>query len=120
MENIQLKDGQNVIIGSNRDITEAIEENMGYEFAEAMHRFIGGQIYEYQQIAEAETYEKNAIEGSLESFQNLMRDVLEELEEVTNYIEEAKRINKDQIYQKLMRMKKSINADDYCKLRSWK
>lgn len=32
MENIQLRDGQNVIIGSNRDITEAIECRIENQF----------------------------------------------------------------------------------------
>lgn len=110
MENVRLKNGQDVIIASSKEINEAIEENMGYEFAEAMQRFVGDQIYEYQQTAQAETYEKDAMESNLEDMTFLMHDVLDELDEVTNYMEEAKRINKDKIYQKLVQLRKMINT----------
>ena len=47
MENIQLKDGQNVIIGSNRDITEAIEcriENQFYRRNNMIKRILNKTI----------------------------------------------------------------------------
>lgn len=98
MNTITLNSGKTVLIGSNRDIIDAIEEHCSYELASLISSKIDAE--ELYARERADTDADNYL-ADLESKECSLHDVLEILEQLTEYIEEAKRINKDTIYQKL-------------------
>ena len=111
MENIQLNNGQSVIIGSNRDIVEVIGEYCSYELASLvsgkMNDIDAEKLYAEERAAtDADNYLR-----SLESAQRTMNDVWDALEEIRVYIEKSKRINKDTICQKLSETIRQIKRE---------
>lgn len=111
MENIQLNNGQSVIIGSNRDIIDVIGEHCSYELAslvsEKMVVIDAEKMYAEERAAtDADNYLR-----SLESAHKTMNDVWDALEEIRTYMDETKRINKYTIYQKLSEAISQIKND---------
>ena len=101
MNTITLNSGKTVLIGSNRDIINAIEEHCSYELASLISSKIIDIDAEELYARERADTDADSYLADLESKECCLRDVLEILEQLTEYIEEAKRINKDTIYQKL-------------------
>jgi len=101
MENILLNNGQNVLIGSNRDIVEVIGEHCSYELASLVSDKINDIDAEKLYAEERAATDADNYLRSLESAQRTMDDVWDILEEVRTYIDEAKRINKGIVNQKL-------------------
>ena len=111
MENIALNNGETVLIGSNKDIVEAIETYCSYELASLISSKMvdidEGKLYAQERaMTDADSYLSD-----LENIQGCLRDVLEIVEELTNYMEVAKRTNKDTIYQKLNDIVKIIGNE---------
>lgn len=101
MENIALNSGQTVLIGSNKDIVEAIETHCSYELASLIASKMVDVDKEKLYAQERAQTDADSYLSDLESKECCLRDVLEIAEGLTDYMEEAKRINKDTIYQKL-------------------
>ncbi|WP_342759448.1 hypothetical protein [Kineothrix sedimenti] len=101
MENIALNSGKTVLIGSNRDIIEAVETHCSYELAGLISSKLVDVDAEKLYAQERAQTDADSYLSDLESKECCLRDVLEIAEGLTDYIEEAKRINKDMIYQKL-------------------
>src|SRR5574344_1689026 len=108
MENIVLKDSSMVVIGSNRDITEAIAENMGYEFSDLVERRYTDDIEELKWKAQAAEDEKENYENSLVSKDSLLHDTLNSIDEIMNYMRDAKRIDKEKIFSRLQNIHNDI------------
>lgn len=111
MENIALNNGQTVLIGSNKDIVEVIEEHCSYELASLISSKIVDVDREKLYAQERAQTDADSYLSDLESKECCLRDVLEIAEDLTNYIEESKRINKDTIYQKLNELIKLIGNE---------
>lgn len=101
MENIALNNGKTVLIGSDRDIVETIEAHCGYELASLISSKMVDVDKEKLYAQERAQTDADSYLSDLESKECCLRDVLEIAEGLTDYMEEAKRINKDTIYQKL-------------------
>lgn len=101
MENIALNNGQTVLIGSNKDIIEAVETHCSYELASLISAKMVDIDSEKIYAQERAQTDADSYCADLESKECCLRDVLEIAEELVDYIEEAKRINKYTIYQKL-------------------
>lgn len=101
MENIALNNGTNVLIGSNRDIIEVVEETCSYELASLISSKLVDLDQEKLYARERADSEAEGYLSSLESKESLLQDVWDTLEELKSYMEDAKRINKDIIYQKV-------------------
>ncbi|WP_024348503.1 hypothetical protein [Lacrimispora indolis] len=111
MENIALNNGQTVLIGSNKDIIEAIETHCSYELASLISAKLIDIDAEKLYAQERAQTDADSYLSDLESKECCLRDVLEIAEGLTDYIEEAKRINKDMIYQKLNEIIKHIGNE---------
>ncbi|WP_099467781.1 hypothetical protein [Konateibacter massiliensis] len=111
MENIALNNGQTVLIGSNRDIVEVVEEHCSYELASLISSRIVDIDAERLYAEERAQTDADSYLSDLESKECCLRDVLEIAEGLTEYIEDAKRINKDTIYQKINELIKLIGNE---------
>ena len=111
MDNIMLKDGTIAIIGSNRDVSEVVEQYCGYELASfVLDKLESVDADKAYAEARAKT-DASAYERSLESAQSTFNNILDIVEEVQEHIVDAKRINKDIIYQELKKIIKLINLE---------
>jgi len=111
MENIALNSGQTVLIGSNKDIIEAIEAHCSYELASLISSKLVDvdkeKLYAHERAqTDADSYCK-----SLESAECCLRDVLEIVEGLTDYMEVAKKVNRDTIYNKLKELVRIIECE---------
>ena len=111
MENIALNSGETVLIGSNKDIVEAIETHCSYELASLISSKLVDVDAEKLYAQERAMTDADSYLSDLESKECCLRDVLEIAEGLTEYIEDAKRINKDTIYQKLNELIKLIGNE---------
>ena len=111
MENIALNSGETVLIGSNKDIVEAIETHCSYELASLISSKLVDVDREKLYAEERAQTDADSYLSDLESKECCLRDVLEIAEGLTEYIEDAKRINKDTIYQKLNELIKLIGNE---------
>lgn len=113
MENIKLNNGRNVIIGSERDVLEVIQETLGYDFADAVKHVFDStdEVEKYKKYAEIESQEKESYEASLESINNALYEALEKIEELENYLADSKRISKNAVCEILTQIHRVINAE---------
>jgi hypothetical protein len=111
MENIALNNGKTVLIGSNKDIVEVVEERCSYELASLIASKMVDIDAEKLYAQERAQTDADSYLSDLESKECCLRDVLEIAEGLTEYIEESKRINKDTIYQKLNELIKLIGNE---------
>lgn len=114
MQNILLNNGQSVIIGPNKDIIEAVQEHCSHELAslingefEKIEEFDKEQIY---QEARADT-DADSYLSDLGSRECCLRDILEAAEELTDYIEDSKRLNKDKLWSMVQKIVTTINNE---------
>lgn len=101
MENIALNNGKTVLIGSNKDIVEAIETHCSYELGSLILSKLVDVDAERLYAQERAQTDADSYCADLESKEYCLREVLDIAEELVDYIEETKRINKDTIYQKI-------------------
>lgn len=111
MENIALNSGKTVLIGSNKDIVGVVEEHCSYELASLITSKMVDIDREKLYAEERAQTDADSYLADLESKECCLRDVLEIAERLTEYIEDAKRINKDMIYQKLNEIVKLIGNE---------
>lgn len=111
MENIALNSGQTVLIGSNKDIVEVIETHCSYELASLISSkpidIDAEKLYAQERaLTDADSYLSD-----LENIQGCLRDVLEIVEGLTDYMEVAKKVNRDTIYKKLKELVRIIECE---------
>jgi len=108
---IQLLNGQNEVVMSNNDISYIIGKYLGGEFESLVTETIiqndANEIYAKEKL----NSDLNSYEAGLESYHNIMQDTMEQLEELSEYMEDAKRINKDTIYQKINDIIRKLNKE---------
>lgn len=111
MENIALNSGETVLIGSNKDVIEVVEEHCSYELASLISSKLVDVDAEKLYAQERAMTDADSYLSDLENIQGCLRDVLGIAEGLTNHMKEAKRINKDMIYQKLNEIVKLIGNE---------
>lgn len=108
MQNVLLNDGRTVIIGGMKDVIEVVGENLGYEISDVLNGFYADQIKEYKYIADAESKEKEAMESDLEDTQQLLHGTMDSIEEIIDYMEEARRMDKQKVIKRLSEIRREI------------
>ncbi len=87
-----------------KDLCQVIDKYISREVAEYVaDRISEVNIAEYKAELEVQTDLRN-YEQSCENWHTLVQDKSEELEEIIQYMEESKRIDKQKIYDKLVRI----------------
>lgn len=114
MENIALNSGQTVLIGSDRDIIEVVQEHCSYELAS----LISSKMADADSVDKEKLYAQERAQtdadsylSDLENIQGCLRDVLEIVEELTDYMKVAKKVNRDTIYKKLKELVRIIECE---------
>lgn len=100
--------GQRVFL-NERDIHETVEEFISTEFADAFDQMMADMLWDVNDELESTKGELRSYEVSCEEFQNALLDARDILDEVCEYIETAKRIDKDKIYQRLHELSDDLN-----------
>ena len=111
MENIALNSGQTVLIGSNKDIIEAIEAHCSYELASLIASKMVDVDKEKLYAQERAMTDADSYLSDLENIQGCLRDVLEIVEGLTDYMEVVKKVNRDTIYKKLKELVRIIECE---------
>lgn len=107
---IYVNDESHIII-NDADIVDIIEKYCGRELSQIVESKMV-DVDEKKLLAEekAKTDEESYL-ASLESVERCLRDILEIAEEVSGYIEDSKRINKDKIWGKMQEIIKQISNE---------
>ena len=96
-------------IGNDRDIIDIIRENCGSDFADFMeYRLSHMEISKEQKEEILRNSDYYSYEASLDDWNFCGNDIVEECEKQMEYIEEAKRINKDKLYNAFLNIRKII------------
>lgn len=111
MKNVLLNNGKQVIISNDRDIADIISENLSYELSEMVSNRIAD--IDEERLYQAELARTDAVGylSDIESKESCLNEVLDIAEELSEYIENSKRINKEKIYQKLNDIIKIISNE---------
>lgn len=114
MENITLNSGKTVSIGPDRDIIEVVQEHCSYELA----NLISSKMADIDSVDKEKLYaqeramtDADSYLSDLENIQGCLRDVLEIVKGLTDYMEVTKKINRDTIYKKLKELVRIIECE---------
>ena len=108
MRNIYVN-GSVETIGNDRDIIDIIRENCGSDFADFMeYRLNHMELSNEQKEEILRNSDYYSYEESLDDWNFCGNDIVEECEKQMEYIEEAKRINKDTLYNAFVDIRKMI------------
>lgn len=100
MDNVVIN-GKVETVASDRDIVDIIRDNCGDDFADYVNARLNGYRHEYTQeeienvLSQTDYY---SYEASLDDWTCVGNDITEECEKQIEYIENAKRINKDDLW----------------------
>ncbi len=111
MDNILIENGSNTelaMISGIKDIAFYTEKYMGNEFSDYVTEYFNDIIYDWNCEEEYLKEELQNYTKSLESNNRLLHDTVDTLEELIEYIETSKRINKEKILEKLKTLKINI------------
>lgn len=111
MENIALNNGQTVLIGSNKDIIETVETHCRYELASLISSKMVVVDKEKLYAQERAMTDADSYLSDLENIQGCLRDVLEIVEGLTDYMEVTKKVNRDTVYKKLKELVRIIECE---------
>ena len=103
--------GRNECILNDNDIIYHIEQNCGYELAEMLKNRLVVDDYETKLAREKSMTDEESYCAQLESMECCLRDILDEAEKQQEYLEDAKKINRTEIYQSMDRIIKMINNE---------
>ena len=96
-------------IGNDRDIIDIIRENCGSDFANFMeYRLSHMELSNEQKEEILRNNDYYSYEASLDAWNCVGNDIVEECEKQIEYMEEAKRINKDRLYNAFLNIKKIV------------
>lgn len=94
-----------------KDLYQVIDKYVGREIAEYVsNRILEVNISEYKAELEVEN-ETRVYAQQCENWHTFVLDKSEELEEVIQYIEESKRIDKQRIYNKLVKIIRDMRGE---------
>ena len=108
MNNVYVN-GRIETIGSDRDIIDIIREHCGSDFANFIeYRLNHMELSNEQKEEILRNSDYYSYEESLDDWNFCGNDIIEECEKQIEYMEEAKRINKDTLYNAFMDIRKMI------------
>ena len=108
MRNIYVN-GSVETIGNDRDIIDIIRDNCGSDFADFMeYRLSHMELSNEQKEEILRNSDYYSYEASLDDWNFCGNDIIEECEKQMEYMEEAKRINKDTLYNAFVDIRKMI------------
>ena len=108
MNNVYVN-GRIETIGSDRDIVDIIRECCGDDFASYVENRLNCReltAEEKRQVLENSDY--YSYEASLDAWNFAGNDIIEECDKQIDYMEDAKRINKDRLYSAFLNIKKIV------------
>lgn len=110
MKTLMTPEGQMTLL-DDRDLCQVIDRYVGREVAEYVAEKISDRnIAEYKAELEVDT-DLRSYEQSCENWHTLVQDKSEELEEIIQYMEESKRIDKQKIYNKLVSIVRDMRGE---------
>ena len=108
MNNVYVN-GRIETIGSDRDIVDIIRECCGDDFASYVENRLNCRELTEEEIKQVlENSDYYSYEASLDAWNCCGNDIVEECEKQIEYMEEAKRINKDTLYNAFVDIRKMI------------
>ena len=108
MRNIYVN-GSVETIGNDRDIIDIIRDNCGSDFADFMeYRLNHMELSNEQKEEILRNSDYYSYELSLDAWNCAGNDIIEECEKQIEYMEEAKRMNKDTLYNAFVDIRKMI------------
>jgi len=114
MENV-IVNGRIEIIGSDRDIIDVIKECCGNDFATLIDNRLNTPLEQNITPELIETCLQRtdfySYEASLDNWNCIANDVLDECEKQIKYIEEAKRIDKNKLYDSFREIARMIRNE---------
>ena len=108
MQNVVLKYGTIVTIGSDKDLVEIIEAYCGEELAGLVASKISDIDTEQLYAKARANTDADSYLASLEEKENLLRETVEQLNDINKHLEEAKRVNRDFIYQEINKISEML------------
>lgn len=97
-----------VTITSESDIVHYIGKYMGTEFSDCVSQHYSDVINDLTCIIISEEEEKNNYEESLYDRETFLKDCMECLTEINDYIRTAKRMSKDKVLERLENLNRRI------------
>ena len=108
MNNVYVN-GRIETIANDRDIVDIIRECCGDDFASYVeNRLNCRELTEEEKRQVLENSDYYSYEASLDAWNCVGNDIVEECEKQIEYMEEAKRINKDKLYNAFLNIRKII------------
>ena len=111
MSVIQLLDGTQAFILNSRDLIDIAYNTLGSEYSAEIEKVI-------QSSTEAEIYaekrfnsDMNSYEGQIETYRDCMLEVVEIAENLLEYINETKKIDRLKITQELEKVFQKLNSE---------
>lgn len=103
MRNIVLNSGKNVIINENSlsDMMETVRTELSPELADNLEEMISDKLFNLEEERQELNQEMQSYESDLEDAERSLRDIWEDAEELLHYIADSKRINKEQIIERI-------------------
>ena len=108
MNNVYVN-GRIETIANDRDIVDIIRECCGDDFASYVENRLNCRELTEEEIKQVlENSDYYSYEASLDAWNCVGNDIVEECEKQIEYMEEAKRINKDRLYNAFLNIRKII------------
>ena len=108
MNNVYVN-GRIETIANDRDIVDIIRECCGDDFASYVENRLNCRELTEEEIKQVlENSDYYSYESSLDAWNCVGNDIIEECEKQIEYMEEAKRINKDTLYNAFVDIRKMI------------
>ena len=96
-------------IASDRDIVDIVRECCGDEFASFLEERLRCRELTDDEVKEVlQNSDYYSYEASLDAWNTAGYDIIEECEKQIDYIDDAKRINKDTLYNAFLNIKKIV------------
>ena len=103
MRNITLNTGKNVIINENSlsDMMETVRTELSPELADSLEEMISDKLFSLEEERQELNQEMRSYESDLEDTKRSLRDIWEDAEDFLHYIADSKRINREQIIERI-------------------
>lgn len=99
------------MIRNDADLVDAINQECGYELSRLVEQKLDSASYEEQLAEKQFNSDFFAYESQVESLGFCLQDVLQSVEELINYVDDSKKINRTVITDKLRYIKRLINSE---------
>lgn len=109
MENLKLNNGEVVAVGCLEDLYDVIREAAGPEVVECLQRHVGKEIEHANHVTAVARQESRGYELSLEDAHGAMFEAIEVVDELTQYLQGAQRVESGRIVTAVGSIRKVLN-----------